>query len=638
MKRLKLYLLILLIFSIFFILVNYAWISLDRKVPILNNLVYLIMSQEYHTNLTDGDCFSFLINRGNFYPPLPFQITSIFYVISGVGYIQAVMSQAMFWLILIFSTFYLGTYLWNEDVGFLAALVSIAIPQSAFYSRGLGEDIPIAAMVPLTIFCLFKSDKFKNFQWTLFFFIAFAVGMLLKWVFVVFIFIPMLAFLFIAVKNEFQNPGTRKEAVLFIVLTPVFMAAFIFGLILLHKGSALKYSAGVMEAVYFIFIGLMFVVFALMTYLIKFKSDKIKNISRGIVLFLGLTAHFTIMHLIPMREIYRVRFWNIQYKLLLPLRTPYHFFVKFLVYHNFGLILFILLIIGIIMYFIRKARTFEKSLLLASMAFCIVFLYIQPIYDSRYFIPLNGIAALFIVFWILDLKKRYVKIPLIALVVLLCAFYIFGWIFVPDPVKAVGIRMGMLTHAPDATENRMDESANALLNLYRNDRPQKGMLIVVKDDSPGREITPLLLLYYLRKMKKMDEQVILIYKGADPVFPCREEPWGFFITQMEEEPDESESDRMFYLKDIHKDSKGQEKDVGRSINIKDRFEGIDINKVEAGTVYFCRFRTPQDNERFPSNLLNVVREKPLEYNEKPIESIKLLKDVIMEIYNMRNGR
>lgn len=632
MKRLKLYLLILLIFSIFFVFVNYTWINLDRKVPILNNLVYLIMSQEYYTNLTDGDFFSFLINRGNFYPPLPFQITSFFYVISGAGYIQAVMSQAIFWLILIFSTFYLGTYLWNEDVGFFAALVSIAIPQSAFYSRGLGEDIPIAAMVPLTIFCLYKSDKFKNFPWTLFFFISFAVGMLIKWVFVVFIFIPMLAFLFIAVKEEFQKSGTRKETILFLIISPVFMIVFISGLILLHKSSALKYSAGVMEAAYFAFIWLMLILFALLTYLIKLKSDKIKNISRGIVLFLGLTAHFTIMHLIPMREIYRVRFWNIQYKLLLPLRTPYHFFIRFLIYHNFGLIFFILLIIGIIMYFIRNSRTYEKSLLLASMAFCIVFLYIQPIYDSRYFIPLNGIAAFFIVFWILDLKKRYIKIPTLALVILLCAFYIFGWIFVPDPVKAVGIRMGMLTNAPDTTENRMQESAEALLNLYRDDRPQKGMLIVVQDDSTGREITPLLLLYYLRKMKKMDEQAILLYKGADPVFPCRKDPWGFFITRMEEEPDESESDRMFYLKDIHKDSKGQEKDAGRSINIKDRLEGIDIDKVEAGTVYFCRFRTPHDDERFPSNLLDVVGKKPVKYDKKPIKSIKLLKNVIIEIY------
>jgi len=607
---------------------------MDRKVPILNNLVYLSMSQEYFKNLTEGDFFSFLINRGNFYPPLPFQITSFFFLIFGEGFTQAVMSQAIFWLILIFFTYYLGSHLWNEDVGFFAALVSIAIPQSSFYAKGVGEDIPIAAMVPLTIFCLYKSEKFRNFKWTLFFFISFAMGMLLKWVFMVFIFMPMIIFIFIAFREEIKKTETRRETIFFIVSTIVFMGVFIFGLIFLHKTPDLKYSAGSMETVYFIFIGLMLLLFLLMTYLIKFRSIVVKNISGGIVIFMELTAHFTIMHLIPMREIYRVRFWNIQYKLLLPLRTPYHFFIKFLIYHNFGLVFLILLLIGIVMYFIKRDRTLEKELLLLSMAFCILFFYTQPIYDSRYFIPLNGISAFFIVFWILDLKKVYIKIPLLAIVVLLCAFYIFGWIFVPDPVKLLGNKMGMLTNAPDTTINRTQESARILLDIYRKDNPPMGMLIVVQDDSIGREITPLLMLYYLKKIKKMDEQVALLYKGPDPVFPCRKEPWGFFITRMEEEPDEGEFDRTFYLKDIHKDEKGREKDETMKINLKDRLEGIDIDKVEADTIYFCRFRTPDDVEKFPTNLLDSIRQKPIDYNRKPIKSIKVLKDVIMEIYDV----
>ncbi len=636
-KRHIIYLLILAVFCAVLIIINYYWVSKDKSPPYCSPLVYLIMSREYFEILLRRDFFDFLVNTGNFYPPLPFQITALFYTVFGYGAVQAVMSQAVFWVILVFSTFFLGSYLWGEEVGFVSAFVAALIPQDIYFMRSCGVDIPITAMLPLCLYCLFRSDRFKNSKWSILFFISLAIGMLLKWVFITFILIPAGFFVVMKIKDLITDRESRGETLIFLGISLLAAGVYYLSLVSLYRIAPESDMTSLIETYYYVFMGVMAAVFLILQFAIKFKSDEIRNISRGVVIFLAMTAHFVVVHLISMKDIYNIWFWDVQYNLLLPVRTAYHFFIKFLIYANFGVPLFILFIIGMAVYLFSREKTDEKSVLAVSLFFSIAFLYTQPVFDARYFMPLNPIAAVFMVFWIFRINKWFLRVPIFLLMGVLALYYLAGWVVIPNKVAAMEERLGRVTMKPYENINGLDEAAGKILEYYRNDRPEKGMLVVMDDACSEVKITPLLLLYHLRKNRKSDEMAALIYSGADPIFACKSEPWGFFIDKREVESDDDKRDG-FYSKDIEKEKPGRVGEKGT--NSLDRLESSEINMVDAGTVYFCRFRDYSAPKKFPVELFGVLKEKinEDEVSRNPIDSIRVLDGTVMDFYRVDGGR
>jgi hypothetical protein len=153
------------------------------------------------------------------------------------------------------------------------------------------------------------------------------------------------------------------------------------------------------------------------------------------------------------------------------------------------------------------------------------------------------------------------------------------------------------------------------------------------------KITPLLLLYHLRKNRKSDEMAALLYRGADPIFAEKSEPWGFFIDKREVESDDDEKKDGFYSKDIEKEKPGRVGEKGT--NSLDRLESSEIKMVDAGTVYFCRFRDDSAKEKFPVELFGALKEKMNEdgVSRDPVNSIRVLDGTVMDIYAiMEDGR
>jgi hypothetical protein len=246
--------------------------------------------------------------------------------------------------------------------------------------------------------------------------------------------------------------------------------------------------------------------------------------------------------------------------------------------------------------------------------------------------PINGIAALFIAFWIVKIKWKLLKIPIIILIVLYGLYNICGWSSTHGFFGFADIHMGTQTPVPNRTINNMNEGAGFLLSLYRQTKPDKGTLIIVKDDSEGPEITPLLILYYFNELKTQDEIAAMFYLGADPIFPERKEPWGFMITEQQEDSDQNETDDMFYLKDIDKDKQGNEKNDSSALTLQDRLEGVRIRNVDAGEVVLCRFRDISKPEVFPHELLGQIKDNKDGFGRKPIKSIRILDKTIMDVY------
>lgn len=633
MTKRTIFIIILLILSVLLAGVNIIWVSQGNRIPVLNNLVYLMMSQEYFGNLISGDLFSFLINRGNFHPPLPFQITSLFFLVLKPGYFAAYISQVFFVVILLMGTFLLGEHLWNEDVGFAAAILAAGFPQSAFFLKNISADMPMTAIVPLCLYALFKSDEFKNSYWTKIFFVIFAAGMLLRWNFIIYIGLP---FLFVAGKALWENireEAHRKQTLLFIAGAFVFLLLFWGGLNYFHGSPKLRSNPDAVEGLYFISLLLFICLYEATAHAVKIKIEQIKNLAGGILIFLCLTAHFTVVHLIPMKDIYKVWYWDVQFQRLIEFRTPWHFFVEFLLFSNFGIIFACFLLTGIFLYYFNKEnRTLERNLMIPSMGFSILILFIQPVYESRYFLPLNPIASLIAVYWIFQLSRLPLKAAFLTVLGVLFLFYSFGWAVFPD-FKPAGAFLGIITPPPDKSVERMDEFAEYFLNTYRKKPAPTSLLIGIKDDGTDDRMTPLLLLYYFRNHIIKKEQAAMLYRGADPIFPCREEPFGFLLFEKEDELEEESTDSGFYLKDKDMNEEGRERKPDE-ISKKNRLEGMKIHKVSADYIYICRIRNAQDRERFPYDIL-VQDEGSLSrqsFKEKPAFSLEVLEDTIIDVY------
>ena len=636
-KRRILYLIILTVFSILLVSINLLWITKDKSPPYCSHLVYLIMSREYFEILLRGEFFDFLVNTGNFYPPLPFQITAVFYKFFGYGGVQAVLSQAVFWIILIFSTFLLGSYLWDDDVGFVSAFTAASIPQNVFFMRSAGVDIPITAMVPLCLYCLFRSDKFKNTKWTFLFFISLSIGMLLKWVFVVFIFLPALIIFLWTAKDLIKNRETVKEFIIFIIAVICFMVIYYLSLIYMHGLSGKVDMANLVEVYYLIFTCLVLIAFVILSFALKSLSKVLLNISRGLLIFLCLTAHFVVIHLVSMKNIYNVWFWDVQYNLLLPVRTFHYFFIKFLIHANFGIPFFILFLVGVFVYCFSKEKNFKKNILLLSILFAVIFLYTQPVYDARYFMPLNSIVAIFISFWIFKIKNWGFRIPIFLIMAVLAIFYIAGWMFVPEKFIKMEGRLGRVNAKPYISTNKLNEAADYILNLYRTKKPEKGLLVVADDDSSNIKLTPLLILYHLRKARKTNETAALLYRGEDPIFAEKNEPWGFFITEKKPEKDDDPNKDEFYSKDIEEEMRQKGKKTKEDTDTLNRLESSEINTVEADIIYFCRFRDMKNPKKFPVELLKSLKNPPApeDIKKEPVYTTTVLDNTIIDIYKIK---
>ncbi|NEP44514.1 MAG: phospholipid carrier-dependent glycosyltransferase, partial [Okeania sp. SIO2H7] len=135
------------------------WFAFDKSVPAWDQADYLTGSLTYwrafqNVHLFSGEWWQHFWALSPKVPPLTYILTVPFQVIFGRGADQATLVNLFFSVILLASVYSLGKKLFNQKVGFWAAVLCILFPGLYRYRLQYLLDYPLTAMVTLSFCCL----------------------------------------------------------------------------------------------------------------------------------------------------------------------------------------------------------------------------------------------------------------------------------------------------------------------------------------------------------------------------------------------------------------------------------------------------------------------------------------------------
>src|SRR5438093_7137124 len=153
-----------------------------------------------------------LLTPSGYYPPLVPGITALLYRVAGRSYETAMATQVLFLVVLVFGTWALGNRLLGAPVGIVAGLMLLAAPGIRLNAEEYMLDLPLAAMVVVSMLPLLASDGFARSDRSLVFGVLAGAGMLTKWTWFLFLALPVILVLGtgLAAPSETSVPRSRR--------------------------------------------------------------------------------------------------------------------------------------------------------------------------------------------------------------------------------------------------------------------------------------------------------------------------------------------------------------------------------------------------------------------------------------------
>jgi 4-amino-4-deoxy-L-arabinose transferase-like glycosyltransferase len=179
-------------------IINFMWLIKDRFPFGWDSAEYLTFSYQYHRLFASpgagfiNEFFNINLRR----PPLKLFVTSPFYGIFGLSPDVAVMTNIIFLIILLFSVYGIGKYMFSREAGLLAALLISFFPIVHGLSRSFLNDFPLTAMVALSIFLMLKTENFTNKRNSIFFGVSMGLGVMTKDIYPVFLIGPLIYYMY----------------------------------------------------------------------------------------------------------------------------------------------------------------------------------------------------------------------------------------------------------------------------------------------------------------------------------------------------------------------------------------------------------------------------------------------------------
>ena len=152
------------IFLVFSSLLTFLGRQLDRGITNFDGAYYAIKAREIF--LSDSLWVVTWNGTAHFFdnPPLPFWLTGIAYKVFGVSGYGAVFSSAIFGVLIVYLTYSLCSYLYNDNwTSFLAAFVLLFPGLFLDSSRRAMLDITLAFFVTASMYCLIKGLENRKF-------------------------------------------------------------------------------------------------------------------------------------------------------------------------------------------------------------------------------------------------------------------------------------------------------------------------------------------------------------------------------------------------------------------------------------------------------------------------------------------
>lgn len=203
---------ILILLLLFLLLNNISWYQLGGRPLHWDSSVHLIESINANRvgENSNQSLLKEYLNVSWYYPPFVDYFSVPFYKIFGESKGTSFFVMSIFLLVLVISVYAITLRLYNKTTAILSAFIVSMCPIVIYFSRDFMLDIPLAAMVSLSIYWLLISYEFRSTRNSILFGISSGLGVLTRWTFIFFLIIPLI-YSFIKV---FRKSPTRNRQVI----------------------------------------------------------------------------------------------------------------------------------------------------------------------------------------------------------------------------------------------------------------------------------------------------------------------------------------------------------------------------------------------------------------------------------------
>ena len=170
----------------------------DQSVHLRDSLVYErllrnpgALSLETFRAILRGSEEYPLLTPSGYYPPLVPGVTALLYLAAGRSFETAMATNLVFLALLLAGTWGLGNRMLGRPAGILAALLLLCAPGIRLNAGEYMLDLPLSAMVILSVWALLATEAFSRRGPSLLFGLLCGAGMLAKWSFFLFLALPV---------------------------------------------------------------------------------------------------------------------------------------------------------------------------------------------------------------------------------------------------------------------------------------------------------------------------------------------------------------------------------------------------------------------------------------------------------------
>jgi len=163
-------------------IVTAVWVSIDRRPPESDHANHLERALRCHRSLAEGgsSAIQAILLESSFYPPLVTCLAGLLYFVAPVTPMTAQALMMAFLALGVAALFALGRRLLDAEAGLLAAFFFATAPFVVLSLTNFQLDIPLAAMVALTLSLLARDDAFSRWTWSATLGVVLGLGLLTK--------------------------------------------------------------------------------------------------------------------------------------------------------------------------------------------------------------------------------------------------------------------------------------------------------------------------------------------------------------------------------------------------------------------------------------------------------------------------
>jgi len=206
-KLLKFIFISFVIFNSVYLLIYFN--NSGKVVPDWDEANHLMRSFVYFESLPFH--FYNVFIKGSYYPPF-FQVSaSILYFLFGTSIEISRSINLFFYLILVYSSFKIGAFLFDRKVGYLTSILVSTYPAVILVLRQFRPDFALLAMFALCFYLILRSNFFKDTKYSLYAGICLGLGFLTKWTFGIFVVGPIAYSVYLIIRDIRRGKSIKSK-------------------------------------------------------------------------------------------------------------------------------------------------------------------------------------------------------------------------------------------------------------------------------------------------------------------------------------------------------------------------------------------------------------------------------------------